>query len=303
MKAIVVRTFGPPEVMQWEDVPDPVASCGQILIKVEAAGVNPVDTYIRAALHAQRSLPYTPGSDGAGTVVSTGERVFITGSLTGTYAELTLCEESQVHPLPEGISFAQGAALFVPYYTAYRALFQRAQARPGERLLVHGASGGVGLAALQWGRSRGLSMVGTASSAAGLEAITRWGAQAVDHSQPDYLSQVGQPDIILEMLANLNLQKDLEVLAKYGRIVVIGNRGSLDFNPRAAMAKEATLLAMNLFNAPPEAMQEIHQAVYAGLTSGYLQPQVGRTFPMSEAAASHQAVLQPGALGKVVLQP
>jgi NADPH2:quinone reductase len=301
VKGILVRAFGEPEVMQWEELPDPVAGPGQVLVKIEAAGVNPVDTYIRSALHAKRSLPYTPGSDGAGTRMDTGERVYLTGSVTGTYAQLALCQLEQVHPLPGALSFAQGAALYVPYYTAYRALFQCGQARPGEIVLVHGASGGVGLAALQWGRAHGLRMLGTASTPAGLAAIRERGAEAFDHSQSNYLEQMPAPNLILEMLANQNLQKDLEVLAPFGRIVVVGNRGSLDFNARAAMSKEASLRGMSLFNTPAAEMSQIQAAVYAGLEAGFLSPLVGKSFPMSEAAAAHHVVLAPGALGKVVL--
>src|SRR5918998_3905087 len=146
MKAIRVHEFGAPEVMRLEDVPEPRAGAGQILVRVRAAGVNPVDTYVRAGAYAKTpELPYTPGSDAAGIVeavgegvarVRAGDRVYLAGSLTGTYAELALCDESQAHTLPERVSFAQGAGVYVPYATAYRALFQRAGARAGERVLV-----------------------------------------------------------------------------------------------------------------------------------------------------------------------
>src|SRR5437870_4811516 len=171
MKAIRVTDFGGPDVLKLQNVADPKPDSGQVLVRVKAAGVNPVDTYIRAGVYAKKpNLPYTPGTDAAGIVEAAGpnvkrfkpgDRVYTNGSITGVYAELALCEESRVHPLPSNISFAQGAALGVPYGTAYRALFQRGHAKPGEAVLVHGASGGVGIACVQFARAAGLTVIGT----------------------------------------------------------------------------------------------------------------------------------------------
>src|SRR5437016_552126 len=156
MRAIRVHQFGGPEQLKLEDVPELRAGPGQVLVKIHAAGVNPFDTYIRTGTYAIKpQLPYTPGADAAGVVASVGDevkrvkagdRLYCAGTLTGAYAEQALCLESQVHPLPSNVSFQQGAAVGVPYATAYRALFQRARALPAETVLVHGASGGVGLA-------------------------------------------------------------------------------------------------------------------------------------------------------------
>jgi NADPH2:quinone reductase len=136
MKAIRVSEFGGPEVLTVEEVPDPKPDSNQVLVRVKAAGVNPVDTYIRAGVYARKpNLPYTPGTDAGGIVeaigsgvkgLKAGDRVYTNGSITGVCAELALFEPSRVHPLPQKVSFAQGAALGVPYGTAYRALFQRA---------------------------------------------------------------------------------------------------------------------------------------------------------------------------------
>src|SRR2546425_5704563 len=133
MKAIRVHQFGAPEVMRLEGVPSLKPGPGQVLVRIHAAGVNPVETYIRSGTYARKpALPYTPGTDAAGIVESVGEgvtrvdigdRVYTAGALTGTYAEQALCLESQVHPLPKHVSFAQGAAIGIPYATAYRALF------------------------------------------------------------------------------------------------------------------------------------------------------------------------------------
>jgi NADPH2:quinone reductase len=153
MKAICVSEFGGPEVLKLEDVPDPrPPRSGEVLISVNAAGVNPYDTYMRAGSYGTRdpALPYTPGSDAAGVVESAGagvdlkagDRVYTTGTISGAYAELALCKSSQVQLLPTRVNFSQGAGVYIPYATAYRALFQLARAKPGETVLVHGASGG-----------------------------------------------------------------------------------------------------------------------------------------------------------------
>src|SRR5262249_11024688 len=151
----------------------------QVVVRIHAAGVNPVETYIRAGVYPRKpELPYTPGTDGAGVVLLTGkdvsrfkpgDRVYVAQPLTGTYAEQTLCEESSVFPLPAHMSFAQGAAVHIPYATAFRALFDRAAAQGGETVLIHGASGGVGIAAVQLARAAGLRVVGTAGSERGLK--------------------------------------------------------------------------------------------------------------------------------------
>ena len=319
MKAIIVKEFGAPEVMKLEEVSTPKPNENQILVRVEAAGVNPVDTYIRQGIHAQKpKLPYTPGKDSAGIVEETGEnvtkfkkgdKVYTADSVTGTYAEFTLCEENQVHKLPENISFEQGAGVFVPFATAYRALFQKAEAKAGETVLIHGASGGVGTAAIQWARNAGLKIIGTASSDEGKNLVKEQGADLVlDHSGENYLQEIKDftdgkgVDVILEMLANENLNKDFEVLKMFGRIIIIGNRGSIEFNPRLTMGKDATIRGMSLFNASKAEMQEIFDAIYKGLSEGYLNPIVGKVFPLGQAADAHREVIESKAFGKVILK-
>ncbi|MGH9482204.1 MAG: NADPH:quinone reductase, partial [Terriglobales bacterium] len=226
MRAIQVSEFGGPEVLRLAEVATPRPQAGQVLVRVHAAGVNPYDTYMRTGTYAVKPpLPYTPGSDAAGVVeavgagvtrVGPGERVYTATTLSGAYAEYALALEAQVHPLPAGLSFAQGAGVWVPYGTAYHALRQRTRARAGETLLVHGASGGVGLAAVQLARALGLTVLGTAGSDAGAALARREGAhQVFRHDRPGYLEQIlaataGRGvDLILEMLANVNLGHDL----------------------------------------------------------------------------------------------
>lgn len=320
MKAIIVREFGDPEVMKVEDVPTPDPKGVEILVRIKAAGVNPVDTYLRTGIHAHApKLPYTPGKDAAGIVEAkgqdvtkykTGDRVYTADSLTGTYAEYALCSEDQLGFLPDKVSFEQGAGVWTPYATSFRGLFQKAKAKRGETVLIHGASGGVGIAAVQWAKNAGLTVIGTASSDAGRELVKAQGADHVfDHSQENYLTAISDVtgsrgvDIIIEMLANVNLQKDFDVLAMFGRITVIGNRGTLEFNPRSAMTKDATIYGMSLFNSPDDIRAEIHAAIFDGLSKGFLNPHVRKSFPLSEAPASHHEVIESKALGKIVLVP
>ena len=318
MKAIRVRNFGGPEVLKLEEAPEPRPAAGQVTVRVRAAGVNPYEAYIRAGSYPDLpELPYTPGSDGAGTVhavgdgvksVKPGDRVYLAKSLSGTYAEYALALESQVHPLPERVSFAQGAAVWVPYGAAYHALVHQGGARPGETVLVHGASGGVGCAAVQLARAMGLTVFGTAGTPAGRELVLGQGAHAVfDHSSPAHFAEVERAcggrgaDLVLEMLANVNLGGDLKLLARGGRAVVIGSRGEAVINPRDLMGRRGSIRAFTLWALTPEEEREIHAYVGAGLASGALTPQVGREFPLAGAPAAQAAVMAPGAIGKVVL--
>ena len=320
MKAIRVHQFGGAEVLKLEELPDPQPGPGQIVIRVGAAGVNPVEAYVRTGTYASKpSLPYTPGTDAAGVVtaigsdvkrVKVGDRVYTTGSKTGTYAEQTLCDEATVHPLPGHVSFEQGAAIGVPYGTAYRALFIRAQVKPAETILVHGASGGVGTAAVQLAHAIGVTVIGTAGSDAGMKLVREQGAQhALNHSADGYLDELMKltdgrgVDAILEMLANKNLAKDLTVLAKKGRVAVIGNRGTIEINPRDAMAREADIRGVTLMNTSPEEYRLIHAALGAGLENGSLKPVIGERIPLAEAARAHETIMGSGTLGKIVLIP
>jgi NADPH2:quinone reductase len=320
MKAIRVHQFGGPEVMRLEETPAPRPGAGQVLVRVRAAGINPVDAYTRAGTYPVKPpLPYTPGKDAAGTVEAVGEgvrqfkandRVYLAESVSGTYAEFALCETGQVHPLPEKVSFAQGAALYVPYGTAYRALFQKARTAAGETILVHGATGGVGIASVQWARAAGMTVIGTGGTDAGRKLVAAQGAQHVlDHRAPDYQRQIldltgGRGvDVILEMLANVNLGRDLTLLARGGRVAVIGSRGPVEINPRDAMSRDAVILGVMLGSASKAEMAGIHAAIGAGLENGALRPIVGRELPLAEAAAGHQALMGPGAQGKIVLIP
>ena len=320
MKAIRVSEYGGPSVLKIEEVPAPQAGPGQVLVRAHAVGINPVDTYLRSNTDNRGpKLPYTPGADAAGvveavgtgvTAVKPGDRVYVGGTVTGSYAELCLCEQAQVHPLPENVSCAQGAAMNVPYATAYHALFNRGHGRAGETVLVHGASGGVGIAGVQLARAGGMTVIGTAGTDRGRRLVAAQGAHhALDHTAPGYLDELmtlthGRGvDVVLEMLANVNLQKDLGAIAMGGRIVVIGNRGTVEINPRAVMNKDAAILGMALFHASPAQVAGIHTALVEGLRNGTLRPVIAQEFPLAQGARAHEAVMETGHHGKIVLVP
>jgi len=320
MKAIVVHEFGGPEVLKLEEVPTPKPAAGQVLVRIHGAGVNPYDAYMRAGTYAVKPpLPYTPGSDGAGIIeavgngvkkVKKGDRVYTAKTVTGAYAEYALALEDQVHPLPEKISFGQGAGVWVPYGTAYHALHHSAQARASETVLVHGASGGVGSAAVQMARAMGLTVFGTAGTQKGVDLVKREGAQQVfDHRKAGYQEEILKAtggrgaDVILEMLANVNLAADLKLLATNGRVIIIGNRGEITINPRDLMLRRASARGFTLWAITPAEETEIHAGLIAGLENGTLRPVIGKELPLAEAARAHKEILEPGAAGKTVLVP
>jgi NADPH2:quinone reductase len=336
MLAIRVHSFGGPEVLRLDTVPDlPAPGSGQVRVRLGAAGVNPVDTYIRAGTYGPRAFPFTPGMDGAGVVealgsdvlsrrpdLAPGARVWVCRSLTGTYAQRALCEMHQVRPLPARLSFEQGAGVGVASLTAWSALFQRARARAGETVLVRGASGGVGQAAVALAKAAGLRVIATAGTAEGRELVKRLGADiVVDHRSPDCEQRLAEaaasldsrsprpanvppgPDVIVEVLANVNLAHDLALVGFRGRIVVVGNRGEITINPRAAMARDASVLGMSLMNLQPAEWDEACAAVGAALGSGVLVPEVSHVFDLADAPRAHERVMDStGTLGKVVLR-
>jgi NADPH2:quinone reductase len=318
MKAILVHEFGGPEALRFEEVETPTPGPGQVLVKVHAAGVNPYDTYMRAGTYAIKpQLPYTPGSDAAGVIeavgggvakVRTGDRVYTAKTITGAYAEYALATEAQVYRLPQNVSFDQGATLWVPYGTAYHALHQEANARAGETVLVHGASGGVGMAAVQIARAAGLSVFGTASTDKGSALAKREGAhQVFNHGEAGYQEEILKAtggrgvDLILEMLANVNLGADLKMLANGGRVIVIGSRGEVSINPRDLMSRRGSIRAFTLWALNEAEIAEIHAGILTGLENGTFRPVVGKEIPLAEAARAHQEVTSSGASGKIIL--
>ncbi|NXP03262.1 QOR oxidoreductase, partial [Thinocorus orbignyianus] len=320
MRAVRVLEFGGPEVLKLQsDVLVPHPKEDQVLIKVHACGVNPVETYIRSGNYARKpALPYTPGSDVAGVIEGVGERVtafkkgdrvFTVATISGGYADYAVAAADRVFPLSDKLDFRQGAAIGIPYFTAYRALFQKGRAKAGESVLVHGASGGVGIATCQIARAYGLKVLGTAGTEEGMNVVLRNGAhQAFNHREANYIEKIKEytgmegVDVIIEMLSNVNLAADLQLLACAGRVLVVGSRGPIEINPRDTMNKESSIIGVSWFLATEEERQECAAALLDGIEAGWLKPTVGSEYPLEKVAQAHKDIIHcGGARGKMVL--
>ncbi|MCX4025239.1 NADPH:quinone reductase [Endozoicomonas sp. SM1973] len=318
MKAIQVSQHGDIDVLQLVEKELPTPGPEELVINLYAAGVNPVDTYIRAGVNNYTAnFPYTPGKDGAGIVAAVGEavswfkpgdRVFCTNTGMGCYADTTICSQDHAYPLPDNLSFAQGACLGIPYGTAWLAIHQRAGAITGETILIHGASGGVGLAAIELGNAHGLTVIGTASTEPGTQAAYQQGAdQVFNHYDQSHWQAIKEytdnqgVDIILEMLANVNLGQDLPLLSKKGRVIIIGSRGEVSINPRDLMARNADIRGLALANASLDERQAMYNNIVELAKDGKINPVVHHSFSLEQAGQAHQQVLEKGAAGNIVL--
>lgn len=267
-------------------------------------------------INSQLSL--SSGNDAAGIVVEVGagvsafkpgDKVYTTNTLSGAYAEFTRVIADSLHLVPASLSFTEAAALPTPYLTAFRALIQRGKARPSDTVLIHGASGGVGVAAVQFARAYGMTVFGTAGTEKGLDIVKRAGAhQLFNHREKDYtasmLTATGNSgfNVIVENAAHINLGKDLEMLSPGGCVAVVGSRGLTQVNPRDAMSREASVVGVMLFQASGSELAEAHAAIRGGAEAGWLKPIVGKQYPLSNAAAAHKEIMEgSGALGKMVL--
>lgn len=316
MKAMRSHEYGGPEVLNLEDTDTPEINDQQLLITVKAAGVNPVDTYIRSGTNNySATFPHTPGMDGAGEVVAvgsavqgfkTGDRVYFSRTLTGSSAEFTVTDPAVTFPLPDSVTFTDAACLGIPAVTAHRALFGRAHAQAGETVLIHGGTGAVGTIAVQLAKAAGLTVVATAGTPDGEKLLKALGADTVlNHRSADYL----QPyqtldtgfDLIVEMLADVNLDQDLKALARHGRVIVIGSRGKIEITPRDLMARDAAVMGMAAVNLSPRDFQQISRALYPLLQGGLVKPVVRRTYALRDLPDAHAAVIETGAAGNLVI--
>lgn len=313
--------------MQMEEKELPAPEGSQALVRIEAAGVNPSDTYVRLGPNGPYAgntklippLPYTPGKDGAGVVEAVGpespfkvgDRVYTTNSVTGTYAGMAVCGAATMWNLPDSISTAEGACVGVPCATAYRALRLRGAAQEGEKVLIHGASGAVGLAAVQLAVDAGCFVVGTAGTPEGEAAVAAAGAHVVlNHRAEGYLGAAAEAasggfNLVLEMAAHANLVKDLGLLGKAGRVAIIGSMAKpIELNPRLTMNNELDIRGVFLSNSSPEELDQIHSALYETMERGALKPVVGMELPLVEAPKAHVEVMKPssgGSVGNIVL--
>jgi NADPH2:quinone reductase len=325
MRAVQIAQFGNPDVLDVVDIPTPEPGNNQVRIKVMAAGVNPVDTYVRSGAYGDRPMPVSLGFDAAGEIDAVGPgvdaavigtRVYTCTALPGAYAEFAIVDIDRTYPLPDTISFDQGAAIGIPYATAYAALHQHTSTNATSTVFVHGGSGGVGIPTIELAKIAGARVAASCGTDAGEEILRAHGADIiVRHDKDGYLDtltalvsspgpagQVGI-DTIVEMAAHINLGNDLTLLNNRGTVVVVGSRGPVQINARDVMRRDARIQGMLLFNLTSEERQEIHSKLYPLLLDGLLSPRVAATLPLDAVRDAHIRVLQSGIGGKIVLNP
>lgn len=324
MKVVQISEYGGPEVLKIAEIEEPTPKENQVKVKLYATGLNPSESYTISGTYAfnKPDLPYVPGYDGAGVIeeigssvknVEVGDRVFLSAfskkDSTGTYAEKVVVNANNVYHLPDHMTFNEGAALGIPAFTAYSALHQKARIRAGEIVLIHGASGAVGTNAVQIAKAMGSIVIGTASTEKGRENILKLGADyAIPHVTEENKKQLLEitdnkgPDVIIEFLANVNLETDSKVIAKKGRIIIVGNRGTIEFTPRNLMANEATVTGMAFTHPTEETLHEVEHGIRALISTGYLKPQVGQKFTLEEAPEAHEHLMGSSGDGRTLFE-
>ena len=324
MKAVRIHKYGGPEVLVYEEVPTPEPGPAQILVRVEAATVNPVDVSVREdRFPTPKAPPKTLGSDGAGVVervgrdvssVTPGDEVFFSGlgiGSEGSYAEYALIAEAQAVPIPAGLTFVDAAALGMAFPAAYYGLVTRGAVQAGETVLVQGAAGGVGSASVQLAVALGARVIGTVSGAAEAELVRSLGAEAtIDYRTEDVVARAREltggkgPDLVHELVVSVNLPADVRLLATGGRIVCTGQGPAPEATVPIgdALAKDATLLFMNLNNAKRAGVAAIAREIAKMAAEGRVKPVIGQTLPLAEARRAHE-LLAGDHLGKIVLLP
>jgi NADPH:quinone reductase len=312
MRAVTIRD----KEISVEDHADPEPGAGEILVRVRAAGINGADMMQRRGMYpAPPGSPQDiPGLELAGEVVgrgpgaerfAEGDRVMaIVGG--GGQAELATVHERQAMPVPEGLNWAEAGGTPEVFTTAHDAVFTQAQLRPGERLLVHGAAGGVGTAAVQLGVAAGAHVTGTVRRPDAREAVTSLGAHEV--LEPDGFEERGPFDVILELVGAPNLGPNLEAVATQGRIVVIGigAGAKAEIDLRTLMGKRGSIQASMLRSRSLEdkalAARLVERHVLPGFASGDLSVPVTASFPLDDVPAAYERFKQGGKLGKIVLE-
>ena len=319
MKAMRAHKFGGPEELCFEDAPELQVQAGQVKIRVRAAGINPADLVRLAGRLPGLVLPYIPGTDvcgeveevGAGVALEKGDKVF--GRAQGGYTEKTCLAASEAIPLPGNLSFAEGAAIPIPFFTAYHALHHKAALKRGETVLISAGGGGVGVAAIQLAVVAGARVITTVGSAEKAERVCALGAHAaVNYREQDFVAKVQEftdgrgVDVIIENVAADNLAKDLAALALNGRIVLVGNgtgkSGDATLNVFGALMKDVAIYGMSLVNATP-LISQIAEPVTRLLAERKIKAVVSKSYPLSEARQALADLLAGRVFGKLVLAP
>lgn len=324
MKAVRYHAFGGPEVLRWEDAPEPVPGPGDVLIKVEAAGMNFADLMRRSGrYHFKSALPAMLGTEAAGTVIgvgagvtvfAAGDRVFCRTAAAGCQAELAAAPESELFAMPASLTFVDAAAIPVVFLTAYHMLETLAPLRPGETVLVHAAASGVGTIAVQLAKAWGARVFATASSEAKLELARKLGAdECINYEQQDFVAEVMRRtggagvDRVLECVGGEVLTRSISALAPGGRLIVYGRAsGSLPaIAPDEFFSRNLQMLGLSIGGAPWT--QDRHRAALeeclALIEAGRVRPVISCVLPMSRIAEAHEFLANRRTMGKVILTP
>lgn len=323
MKAAQLHKIGGPEFLEIHNIKEPKPSAHEVRVKLYATGLNPSENYLISGKYGYTApeLPIIPGSDGAGIIdelgegveqFNVGDRVFISAFAasrnTGTYAEKVVVDADAVFHLPDSLSFKEGAALGIPVFTAYQVLTGKAKITADETVLIHGASGAVGSLAIQIAKAAGAIVIGTSGTKEGRELILSLGADfALNHitseNKDELLRITNQkgPNVIIEMLANVNLEIDTKVIARNGRVVIVGSRGSIEVTPRNLMRNEAIVTGFTLRNLTKENVQSISREIVDLLKKDAIKPVVGNTFSLEEASKAQEWMMNSSGNGRTIL--
>jgi NADPH2:quinone reductase len=324
MKAVRYHECGEAEVLRWESIPDPVPGVDELLIKVEAAGVNYADVMRRSGkYHFKVEFPALLGTEAAGTVAkvggnakgfSVGDRVFCRTTAAGCQAEMVVAPALEVIPLPKGLSFIDAAAIPVVFLTAYHMLKTLTPVRKGESILIQAAASGVGTAAVQLAKVWGARIFATASSDEKLELVKKLGADVcINYEKKDFVEEVMKltdgvgVDRVLECVGGDILTKSIEALAPGGSLMIYGRAsGNLPpIMPEQIFAKNLHIVGLNIGGKPWT--QAMHRAaldeILAMAGSGKIKPVISQTFPMAQVRDAHMHLSNRKTMGKVVLVP
>jgi NADPH2:quinone reductase len=322
MKAIQFDQLGGPEVMSLREVPKPELRPGTVIVKNHIITINFGDIFFtRGEYIVKPVFPDTPGMEAAGVVeavapgvteLKPGMRVAYIGM--GSYAEYTRIRPSRVIPLPDYMSFEQGAALPIAMLTAWHMLHTIHQTRAGQTVLVHSAAGGVGIAAVQIAKAAGARVIGTVSSADKAALVTKFGAdEVIDYEKQDFAAEVMRLsdgrgiDLILDAVGKPTFEKGLRCLAPFGHMILFGRAGGLPdpLNVAKLMEKSLTVSAfvLPLIYSNREVMRRGLEHSFQLIREGKLTVPIGATFPLAQAAEAHRFVLSRRSTGKILLIP
>jgi NADPH:quinone reductase len=295
VRAVVAHEPGGPEVLRAEEAPDPQAGEGEALVRVEAASVNRLDLVLRAT-GAPDSFPRIFGFDGAGRREDTGQRVLVTSP--GTYAELVAAKEQNVFPIPDPLDAATAAVLGTTYKTSWWSLVDMGGLKEGDTLLVQGASGGTGQAAVDIGRALGATVFATAGEGK-LDKVRALGAEALPYGDPTVREL--EANVVFDPIGADTFSDSVEALAREGRVVTPGAVGNptVSFNLWTLEGRQARIQGVGSAPAVPETMERL-----ISLTAeGKLAPVIDRELPLDQAAEAHRAIEARETFGKVILRP